>query len=332
MREIHRDDEDYPEKLRRYKGMPETLYVEGKLPGNEPTVAIIGARRCSAYGKRMANLFGSELAKAGITVISGMAAGIDGQAQRAALSEDGLSYGVLGSGVDICYPTSNRGLYTDLIKKGGILSEQPPGSPPLAQFFPARNRIISALADVVLVIEARKRSGSLITVEFALEQGKSVFAVPGRIGDLLSDGCNELIYDGAGIAVSPQTIMDELRRIRPDWYNPVSEEVTSDTTCLPICRATANKGQKMKHTARENVGTKHGVPDHFIYEETAHIQMTWRDISFENVMKCLSDDPVSLDELLAKTGMESAEITGILTDLILENKIEERGSQQYVRL
>ena len=166
----------------------------GKLPDeNRPTVSIVGARNSSEYGKYAAKLFGERLAAAGVQVISGMARGVDGISQQSAIYAGGDSYGVLGSGVDVCYPEDNRRLYDSLITNGGVISEYLPGTQPKPQYFPQRNRIISGLSDVVLVIEAREKSGTLITVDMALEQGREVFAVPGRICDSLSYGCNSLI-------------------------------------------------------------------------------------------------------------------------------------------
>ena len=154
--------------------------------GADPAAAIIGARLASGYGREQARRFARRLASRGITIISGMARGIDGIAQKAALDAGGRSYAVLGCGVDICYPEENRELYDRLLQEGGIISEYPPGTYPEARLFPQRNRIISGLSDLVLVIEARKKSGTLITVDMALEQGREVYALPGRVSDSLS--------------------------------------------------------------------------------------------------------------------------------------------------
>lgn len=203
--------EEYPKRLRDYTGMPYALYVKGDLPEEErPTAAVVGARKCTPYGEKMAIAFSEALALSGVQVISGMAYGIDGAAQRAAIQAGGSSFGVLGCGIDVCYPKENRGLYTDLPLHGGILSEQPVGTPPLREYFPARNRIISGLSDVVLVIEAGERSGSLITADMALEQGKDIYALPGPVTSNLSRGCHELIRQGAGILISPETLLEEM--------------------------------------------------------------------------------------------------------------------------
>ncbi len=201
----------FPERLKQIPNCPKGLYVKGKLPREEVlSVAIVGARNCSAYGKNMALWFGRELAAQGVQIISGMARGIDGYAHRGALEAGGRTFAVLGSGVDVCYPESNRDIYEQLKTAGGILSENPPGTPALPYLFPLRNRIISGLADVVLIIEAKAKSGSLITADQALEQGKDVYAVPGRLGDSLSEGCHNLLRQGAGLALSPEKLLEDL--------------------------------------------------------------------------------------------------------------------------
>ena len=208
---VTEDEPQFPERLSRIPDKPYALYFAGRLPQAEKrAVAVIGARECTAYGRYMAEQFGAAFAKAGIQVISGMARGIDGIGQTAALKEGGYSLGVLGCGVDICYPGENRELYETLLAAGGICSEYPPGTEPRAVLFPPRNRIISGLCDAVLVVEAREKSGTLITVDMALEQGREVYALPGRATDPLSGGCNRLIRQGAGLASSPEEVLEEL--------------------------------------------------------------------------------------------------------------------------
>lgn len=204
-------DSRYPKRLENVQSAPYALYVKGKLPEEEKrTAAIVGARRCTNYGEQMALEYAEVLAEAGVQIISGMAKGIDGAGHRGALNVKGTTFAVLGCGVDVCYPREHIGLYEDMRKEGGLISEQLPGQPPLAHFFPARNRIISGLADVILVMEARERSGSLITADMALEQGKDVYALPGPVTSSLSRGCHGLIRQGAGILISPEDLLEEL--------------------------------------------------------------------------------------------------------------------------
>ena len=202
---------DYPKRLAEISAAPYALYWKGELPQNEiPSVAIVGARDCTTYGEVKAREFAQALASAGVQIISGMANGIDSVSQKSGLEVGGKSYGVLGSGVDICYPREQVELYICLQEQGGVISEFPLGSKPLPQHFPARNRIISGLSDIVLVIEAREKSGSLITADMALEQGKDVYALPGPIDSPLSRGCNCLIKQGAGVLLSPEELLEEL--------------------------------------------------------------------------------------------------------------------------
>lgn len=206
------EEPEFPKRLKSLERPPYAVYYKGNLPREEsPAVAIVGARECSEYGRYVAEGFAGGLAKAGVTVVSGMARGIDSIAQRAALEQGGKTFAVLGCGVDVCYPASGRQLYEKILETGGgILSTFPPGMQPLKKMFPQRNRIVAGLSDVLLVVEARHRSGTLITVDMALEQGKNVYAVPGRLTDRLSDGCNLLIRQGAGIALTPEDILAEL--------------------------------------------------------------------------------------------------------------------------
>lgn len=202
---------EYPRKLAMLPDAPYGLYYVGRLPDEgKKSIAVIGARSCSEYGRAMARQFAGELARAGVQVVSGMARGIDGIGQQAALDAGGYSIGVLGCGVDICYPPENSRLYGQLIEKGGICSEYPPGTAPRAMLFPPRNRLISGLCDGVLVVEAKDRSGTLITVDMALEQGREVYALPGRATDPLSRGCNGLIKQGAELVESPLELLRSL--------------------------------------------------------------------------------------------------------------------------
>ena len=204
-------DPEYPDRLLELYDMPMGLYVKGGLPDSRlPSVAIVGARSCSTYGRQVAEAFAGALAQEKVQIISGLAEGIDGAAHRGALRAGRPTYGVLGCGVNICYPPSHYKLFEAMVCCGGIISEYPPGENPLPGYFPMRNRIISGLSDVVLVVEAKERSGSLITAELGLEQGREVYAVPGRITDTLSAGCNRLIEQGAGAALTPGMILDYL--------------------------------------------------------------------------------------------------------------------------
>lgn len=207
---IEKGTEKYPDRLEHINKAPDRLYVRGRLPEEKPlSIAIVGARNCTEYGKEMARYFARELAAAGVQIISGMARGIDSYAHWGALEAGGATFAVLGCGADICYPPENKKLLEKILEKGGILSEYASGMPPLPAYFPQRNRIISGLSDGVLVIEAREKSGSLITASLGLEQGKDIFALPGRSTDALSRGCNAIIRQGAALVESPEEILWE---------------------------------------------------------------------------------------------------------------------------
>ena len=202
-------DQDYPERFQGLEGRPLWLSVKGRLPdSHRPALAIIGSRSATRYGMEIAECFGRELAKEGIQIVSGLAAGIDGAGQKGALEGGGDTYGVLGCGINICYPREHYQLYEEIVRSGGMISEYRLGEPPVARNFPVRNRIISGLSDDILVVEAREKSGSLITVEQGLNQGKDIFAVPGRITDPGSAGCNQLIQNGAYPVNSPGDILE----------------------------------------------------------------------------------------------------------------------------
>ena len=209
---VLRYEEDYPRQLQSIPDRPYAIFYKGSLPRAEKySVGIVGARQCTPYGEKYAFEFAQQLAQHQVQIISGLAKGIDGISQRGALMGGGQTFAVLGNGVDICYPRENIGLYHDIIEQGGgILSEFPLGAPPLGFQFPKRNRIISGLSKVLLVIEAREKSGSLITADMALEQGRDVYALPGPINSALSSGCNRLIWQGAGILLSPEQLLEEL--------------------------------------------------------------------------------------------------------------------------
>ena len=210
-------DPDFPERLLAIPDPPFGLFYKGRLPaGNLRSCAVIGSRMCSAYGALQARIFARRLSQSGVQIISGMARGVDGIAGEEAAQTKDMSFAVLGGGADICYPKENRKLYDALCRQGGVISEYPPGTQPKAPLFPVRNRLISGLADVLLVIEAREKSGTLITVDRALEQGRSVYALPGRVSDSTSSGCNKLIMQGAQIAVSPEYLLEDLLKMPAD--------------------------------------------------------------------------------------------------------------------
>ena len=205
----------YPENLANIYDPPLVLYVRGKLKKeDERAVAIVGTRRATSYGKVAARKLARELAQAGITVVSGMARGIDTAAHEGALEAGGRTVAVLGCGVDIVYPPENSSLMQEIIRRGAVISEFPLGTRPLAYNFPRRNRIISGLSKGVVVVEAPLKSGAIITADYALEEGREVFAVPGPITSPYAKGTNRLIKEGAKIVEDISDILEELNLTR----------------------------------------------------------------------------------------------------------------------
>ena len=204
-------DKDYPKKLNYIYDKPISLYIKGnKKLLNSFSLAIIGCRNNSNYGKFVAEVISSNLAKRNIATISGLAKGIDSIAHKSTVNEKGKTIAVIGSGLDIIYPSENIGLVDEIIKNNGIIiSEYCIGEKPEKMHFPARNRIISGMSDGIIVVEAKKKSGTMITVDFALEQGKNVFTVPGNIINENSEGTNELIKQGAIVVTNINDILQE---------------------------------------------------------------------------------------------------------------------------
>lgn len=300
------NDREFPERLRGIPDAPPFLFYRGELPQNDkPAVAMVGSRKCSIYGREMCMKFSYSLAEAGIEIISGMAAGVDGFAHRGAIKAAGKTFAVLGCGVDVCYPSMNRDIFDTLSGKhdpavsddknpgkkkdyGGIISEYYPGDKALPYNFPQRNRIISGLCDILLVVEAGKKSGTFITVDHALEQGREIFAIPGRIGDTVSDGCNSLIKNGAMMATEPDDIIEELK---------------SHYEMLLFVQKKKKKTVKEKLTAEEKE----------VYER-------------------LEPVPIGINEISGLTGVGFEKLSVILVSLELKGLIREAGKNLYIRL
>ena len=218
----------YPEGLVDLEDPPD-LYLIGDLAA-APGVAVVGTRRCTRYGIDLAERFGRVIAGAGWTVVSGLARGIDAAAHRGCLSVSGHAVGVLGSGVDVCYPAENRPIYDGILESGGaIVSEYSPGTPPDRWRFPARNRIIAAMSTAVVVVEAARTGGALITARLGAEIGRPVFVVPGDVDRPASEGCNLLIRDGANPVLGADDLIEELGLI----IGPPQQAASASTVDLP---------------------------------------------------------------------------------------------------
>ena len=262
---------------------------------------------CSEYGRTIAREIARELAVQDAAVVSGMARGIDAAGHRGALDSGGSTYAVFGCGVDICYPNDHRQLYDEIAHYGGMLSEYPPGTKPLPVYFPQRNRLISALSDVVLIIEAKEKSGSLITADFALEQGKDIYALPGRITDRLSDGCNRLIAQGAGILLSVEDCLAELSMLavrKKKIVNPGE----SDNGTFTGRKKTIKTGNCEKFDNLQK----------FSLEKDERL-----------VYGCLGLLPTGFETLLEKTGFDIQTLSHILAALMQKRHIEEVYKNYY---
>jgi DNA processing protein len=210
---VGRSESAFPHALRELHDPPPGLFLRGSAEPqllSEPAVAIVGARSCSSYGAQVARMLGRELAGAGLVVVSGMARGVDGEAHRGALEAGGATVAVLGCGVDRDYPAAHAHLARGICETGLVVSEYAPGVEPAPWRFPARNRIIAGLALATVIVEARERSGALITADFALEEGREVFAVPGEITSTLSAGTNALLRVGAAPLTAPADVLEAL--------------------------------------------------------------------------------------------------------------------------
>lgn len=240
-RALARGDAEYPELLRALAGAPERLWVRGRLHP-APAVAVVGSRRPTPYGLRMARRLAAGLAEAGVTVVSGLARGIDTAAHEAALAAGGRTWAVLGSGLDRVYPAENAPLAAAIAAKGGaVLSELPPEQGPRPGFFPARNRIISGLSWAVVVVEGDPKSGSLITARWAADQGREVLAVPGPADSALSRGPLELLRAGARPAADASDVLALL----PGWVRTASQAAGPEPEALPLWAGDGPDGEKI---------------------------------------------------------------------------------------
>lgn len=280
-------DKDYPESFYHIYDSPKVIYKKGSIEdGDKLAIGLVGSRRSTQYGQWATEKFVEELVKLDVTIISGLAMGIDAVAHRAALAAGGRTIAVLGNGFATMYPSRNKSLYKEIPQHGAIITEYPYDVPPLAYNFPQRNRLISGLALGVIVIEAQEKSGSLITAHHALEQGKEVFALPGNINSVFSRGTNKLIKDGAKILMDIDDIIEEIYELR--------EKIKE------------NKKEEIDYTALSSLEAK--------------------------IMEIISEGPVHADIIAAKTGIDIATVSGILTILEIKGLIKELAGRSFVQI
>ena len=298
IKKISINDAEYPDILKKIHSPPKVLYVNGSFKEDDDfAVAIVGSRRASRYGIEMSEKLGYDLALRGVTVVSGMARGIDSAAHRGALKANGRTIAVMGSGHDHIYPSENKDLYRKIAESGAVISEFENDVSPLPRNFPIRNRIISGLSLGIVIVEAAKNSGALITANFALEQGREVFAVPGKISSVTSEGTHELIKDGAKLVQGAEDIMEELRlhEIEPE----------------------AGKERELREEKISKKTTR------YVYNSLTDDE--------RKVYKILSDEPLYIDDVVKESGVESRLASKVLLALELKRLIKELPGKQFIR-
>lgn len=290
------NDERYPALLRETYDPPIVIYFLGAFATalSQPAVAIVGSRRCSTYGRNVAEKLSRELAERGVTIVSGLARGIDSAAHRGALDGGGLTVGVMGTGLDAVYPKENRKLAARIAEQGALVTEFPLTTPPVSQNFPFRNRVISGLALGVMVVEGAERSGSLITARLAYEQGRDVFAVPGNITSAKSFGPNYLIKDGAKLVQTWRDVVEEL-------------PAEMKAAILSAERGETRVAQK-------------------VLDEVALSDSERRVLKMLN-----SDEAVHIDQLITKAGLGSGELMGALLKLEMLDRIRQLPGKSFVK-
>jgi DNA processing protein len=288
---IAADSEHYPELLARIADPPAELYVDGDASVlGFPALAIVGSRNPTGGGERNAFEFARHLAGCGFTIVSGLAQGIDTAAHRGALAAGGTTVAVLGHGIDHVYPLANRELALAIAANGALVSEYPLGAAPRRAYFPQRNRIISGLALGTIVVEAARKSGSLITARLAAEQGREVFALPGSIHNPLARGCHRLIRDGAKLVESADDILSELTALARHMLE------------------TSDQPEDMSKAERED------------------------DAEYRKLRQAIGYDPVSMDELVERSGLTIEEVSSMLLILELDGSVEKLPGGRYARL
>ena len=294
VRVVCRDDAEYPKNLREIYDPPLVLYVKGTLTERDAlAIAVVGSRRTTLYGQEMARKLAFQLARVGVTVVSGLARGIDTSAHNGALQAKGRTVGVIGCGIDIVYPAENKKLADEIVEKGGaMVTEFPFGVQPDRQNFPMRNRIISGWSLGVVVVEANLKSGALITANQAGEQGRQVFAVPGRADSILSKGANKLIKDGAKLTEDMEDILSEFEYLLPKG--------ATESTELGL----------------EGKGTKPAL------------QLSKME---EKVMARVGNEEVAIDEIIRASGLTTACVSATLLALEMKRLVRQLPGKQYVR-
>ena len=298
-RRVERDDDEYPALLRGMRAAPECLHVWGRLLREDAlAVAVVGARQATSYGLGIAEELAAALAGRGMTVVSGLARGIDSAAHRGALRAGGRTIAVLGSGLDVIYPPENRRLAAAIAASGAVVSQFEPGTPPLAQHFPARNRVIAGLALGVVVVEAGEKSGALITAGLAADLGREVMAVPGRVTSPASRGAHRLIQDGAALVEGWQDVVAQL----PSQWRECVREPALEPEAARRDLAGAHRRQHAGDEGDEGL-----------------------------LLGALGEEPVTIDELIEKSGIASGRAAALLLGLELQGRVRQIEGKRFVQ-
>ena len=285
------DDDAYPALLAELPDRPDHLYIDGDPAAlTLPCLAIVGSRNPTRGGERNAFEFARHLASRGFCIVSGLAAGIDTAAHRGALAAGNATIAVLGHGIDGVYPAGNRELAREIAAGGALVSEFPLGMAPRRESFPQRNRLISGLSLGTLVVEAARRSGSLITARLAAEQGREVFALPGSIHNPLARGCHRLIRDGAKLVESADDILSELGSLAGHWLQTADESTVSSEPAAA------------------------------------------KDAEYVKLLQLIGHDPVTVDELVERSGLTTGEVSSMLLILELDGNVEKLSGGRYALL
>jgi DNA processing protein len=306
-RQILLGDAAYPANLREIQAPPGRLYVRGTLTEDDVlAVAIVGARAATPYGVAVAERLAADLAARGVTVVSGLARGIDSAAHRGALRAGGRTIAVLGSGVDVIYPPENRRLAGEIEASGALVSQFEPGTPPLAGYFPARNRVIAGLSLGVVVVEAAERSGSLITAGLAGEVGREVMAVPGPLTSPLSAGAHRLIQDGAALIQGWEDIVGQLPLRWRDRVKPLN--VTTAATDSRSRDRLAHGQHADRHVEDEN------------------------DESTLSLLRIIGEEPMGIDSIIERSGLTVGRASALLVTLEVDGRIRQLEGKRFVQV
>ncbi len=341
-------DEAFPDVMREMPDCPAMLFVKGKIePIDRLAVAVVGSRRSTAYGRRMAEKLSSSLARSGMTVVSGLARGIDEAAHRGALAGGGRTLAVLANGLSKIYPPEMESLAAEIIKHGALISEMPMGHPPLAELFIRRNRIISGLSLGVVVVEAALRSGSLSTARHAMEQNREIFAVPGPADSLTSQGCHRLIRDGAKLVETVDDIIEELRNAVRNVLGEVREAQQQRLFDEEADEPGEASGQENPATAKlSDSELEESKPKAEASKKPARASTASKSTASSSgsspalaslgpeeraLYDLISDDPIGADQLITRSGLPSGRVLALLSLMEMRRLVRRSPGPSFTR-